>query len=49
MSRLPRVRLLVDWTNLPGTNRLSVVHALGQILVRRFLDADGREVGREDT
>jgi hypothetical protein len=34
---------------LPQSNRLCVVHVLGQILIRKLLDADGREVGREDT
>jgi hypothetical protein len=49
MSRSRPARLTLQWANLPQPNRLFVVHALGQILIRRLLDADGREVGREDT
>jgi hypothetical protein len=49
MSRSRPARLALQWASLPQSNRLYVVHALGQILIRRLLDADGREVGREDT
>ncbi len=49
MSRSRPARLALPWANLPQTHRLHVVHTLGQILIRRLLDADGREVGRENT
>jgi hypothetical protein len=46
-SRPARADLL--WSMLPPSNRLCVVHVLGQILIQKLLDADEREVGREDT
>jgi hypothetical protein len=49
MSQSRPARSALEWACLPQTNRLHVVHTLGQILIRRLLDADGREVGREDS
>jgi hypothetical protein len=49
MSQSRPARLARQWACLPQTNRLHVVHTLGQILIRRLLDADGREGGRENT
>jgi hypothetical protein len=37
------------WTGLPQTRRDTVIHTLGQIVVRLLRDADGREASREDT
>jgi hypothetical protein len=48
MSQSRPARLALQWACLPQINRVHVVHTLGQILIRRLLDADGREVGRED-
>jgi hypothetical protein len=48
MSRSRPRRLALQWASLAQATRLDVVHTLGQVLIRRLRDADGREVGRED-